>query len=606
MAQHPLKDGLSPLSVSHPTDHPRVPLDHGSTINYNQGSNMRPHPPGVGRQDGQDGIHEILYNLQTTENSLSNIPDYLLNPLIEFYSSLNTTSTIDLETPHLRPGISSTLLVLIIFFYLLLIIIGCLSNIFLFLVIIKQKLYKEAINGCILNMVVTAIVQLLVVVPLSLYIRLVQNWMLGELGCYLVPVIQDLPSHISMLSIFVANLIRYGKLLFPASSRPTPSFLLPLCWVVGFLLVLPYLPNIRHYHMRANGPMFKGGQLCMVEEEERRGRMMRGTFILLLGVPIVTSLYLLGRVWWVLCGMERDGTVLARDDSGEETEEDIEILAEDNNGNNNGKHKERISSVGSLRITRNLSMKRSRNEEEIFVTKEKETQMFLFLLLIVHVVFILPLNIFKLVLPSLKQTLTTSSMDMTYIILLWFSFIPPVSIAPLYALWVAKRSGDQTLQDMFKIDDEKMIGQQEHERRMSNMKMEELNRRRASFIVIEDTLKSPKPNHNFLNSPQPSIKQNGSRQNSLRVAVQHRRASIVSISPDNLLEVAAGPSRSGSFRSSSNENLLMPTSTVAVVENGHTGRRKSYAPTHYGRKGSFRTRSSIKEARRFSIQPLRK
>ena len=34
------------------------------------------------------------------------------------------------------------------------------------------------------------LLQLLVVVALSLYIRLVQNWMLGEIGCYLVPVIQ--------------------------------------------------------------------------------------------------------------------------------------------------------------------------------------------------------------------------------------------------------------------------------------------------------------------------------------------------------------------------------------------------------------------------------
>ena len=51
----------------------------------------------------QDGIHEILDNLHTTDNSLNNIPDYLLNILIEFYSSLNTTSPIDLETPHLRP-----------------------------------------------------------------------------------------------------------------------------------------------------------------------------------------------------------------------------------------------------------------------------------------------------------------------------------------------------------------------------------------------------------------------------------------------------------------------------------------------------------------------
>ena len=56
-------------------------------------------------------------------------------------------------------------------------------------------------------------------------------------------------------------------------------------------------------------------------------------------VPVVTSLYLLGRVWWVLCGMERDGTVLAKED---DTKEDVEI-ADDTNGNNNGKHLERYN-----------------------------------------------------------------------------------------------------------------------------------------------------------------------------------------------------------------------------------------------------------------------
>ena len=48
-----------------------------------------------------------------------------------------------------------------------------------------------------------------------------------------------------------------------------------------------------------------------------------------------------------------------------------------------------------MRITRNLSMKMLKTDEDIFVSKEKETQMFLFFLLLLHVVFILPLNIFK-------------------------------------------------------------------------------------------------------------------------------------------------------------------------------------------------------------------
>ena len=56
MAQHPLKDGLSPLSVTNIPGNAGVPrdqADHSSSINSNSGSNMRPHPPGVGRQDGQ-------------------------------------------------------------------------------------------------------------------------------------------------------------------------------------------------------------------------------------------------------------------------------------------------------------------------------------------------------------------------------------------------------------------------------------------------------------------------------------------------------------------------------------------------------------------------
>ena len=61
----------------------------------------------------------------------------------------------------------------------------------------------------------------------------------------------------------------------------------------------------------------------------------------------MTSLYLLGRVWWVLCGMERDGTVLAKDVGEDDTKEDIEI-AEDKNCKNNGKQLERYSICNSF------------------------------------------------------------------------------------------------------------------------------------------------------------------------------------------------------------------------------------------------------------------
>ena len=100
---------------------------------------------------------------------------------------------------------------------------------------------------------------------------------------------------------------------------------------------------------------------------------------------------------------------------------------------------------------------------------------------------------------------------------------------------------------------------------MSNMKMEELNRRRASFKILQETPEgSFSVQQEFHKSPQPSNKPNDARQNSLRVAVKQRRASIISINTDNLLEVAAGPTRTGNFKSSSNDNLLMVSFELAM------------------------------------------
>ena len=56
-------------------------------------------------------------------------------------------------------------------------------------------------------------------------------------------------------------------------------------------------------------------------------------------VPVVASLYLLCRVWWVLSGMERDQVVLEK--AVEDTNENIELAASVKNGNINGKHLER-------------------------------------------------------------------------------------------------------------------------------------------------------------------------------------------------------------------------------------------------------------------------
>ena len=86
-------------------------------------------------------------------------------------------------------------------------------------------------------------------------------------------------------------------------------------------MALPCLPHIQWRLLAAQGPRLVGGQLCLYQEDEySQGRMVRGTFLLLVTVPVLTSLYLLCRVWWVLTTMERLGSTRAT------TSESTEVL----------------------------------------------------------------------------------------------------------------------------------------------------------------------------------------------------------------------------------------------------------------------------------------
>ena len=68
--------------------------------------------------------------------------------------------------------------------------------------------------------------------------------------------------------------------------------------------------------------------------------------------------------------------------------------------------------------------------------------------------------------PSLKQSLSSKTVDLFYIIFLFVSFIPCTSIPPLYVLW--SRANDQTERQSSifdRINSKKAIAEKEHQRR---------------------------------------------------------------------------------------------------------------------------------------------
>lgn len=97
--------------------------------------------------------------------------------------------TLDLRKPHLKI-VFVEIFPLILFVYGLLIFFGSVGNLGAIGYIIHHKLYKDETYAFILNNCVSDMIKSVVVIPISLFVLVVHNWVLGELLCPVVPMIQ--------------------------------------------------------------------------------------------------------------------------------------------------------------------------------------------------------------------------------------------------------------------------------------------------------------------------------------------------------------------------------------------------------------------------------
>ena len=118
----------------------------------------------------------------------------------------DNTTKIDLDVPHLRPlfYLSDGVMAVFLILFVILALVSAASNVSLLLLIMKQKLYKESLTLCLSNMMVIHIVEVCLVLPLCLCTRLVQNWVLGEIVCYMLPVITVITARFSTLTQLIA------------------------------------------------------------------------------------------------------------------------------------------------------------------------------------------------------------------------------------------------------------------------------------------------------------------------------------------------------------------------------------------------------------------
>lgn len=117
------------------------------------------------------------------------LPDQHILTIYQYITGLENMTDTELSKPILRPGLYDTYILFIIQ-YALLSLIGMITNIWIIYYIARHKLYRDNTHAFFINLSICHFVQSAFVVPVTLVVIIVHNWILGQFMCYFVPMLQ--------------------------------------------------------------------------------------------------------------------------------------------------------------------------------------------------------------------------------------------------------------------------------------------------------------------------------------------------------------------------------------------------------------------------------
>lgn len=122
------------------------------------------------------------------DSDLHQIPDKFLGQIIHNLQSF-PNETVNFAEPQLRKSLAN-IYPLFLVLYSLLVVFGTVGNVAMIAYILRRRLYRDPTCAFIMNIGVCNVIMSVLLLPLSLAILLIQNWIFGSFLCYFVPMLQ--------------------------------------------------------------------------------------------------------------------------------------------------------------------------------------------------------------------------------------------------------------------------------------------------------------------------------------------------------------------------------------------------------------------------------
>lgn len=125
-----------------------------------------------------------------TREDIDAIPSKYYETIAHYILGLkNLSSKYDLSKPMLRLSVIK-IYPLLILIYSVLIAVGVAANFTMIIHISKNKLYRDPTYAYLINIAISDITKCILVLPITLAVLLIQNWVFGKFLCFSLAMIQ--------------------------------------------------------------------------------------------------------------------------------------------------------------------------------------------------------------------------------------------------------------------------------------------------------------------------------------------------------------------------------------------------------------------------------
>lgn len=123
------------------------------------------------------------------DHPLREVPDHWLAIIVHYVTGFHNITSKEISEPIVKPALANIYPVFLVQ-YAVLSIFGILSNIYIIYYIMRYKLYRDVTHAFLMNLGLCHFVQCGIVLPMTLMVILIQNWIFGQFLCFFLPLLQ--------------------------------------------------------------------------------------------------------------------------------------------------------------------------------------------------------------------------------------------------------------------------------------------------------------------------------------------------------------------------------------------------------------------------------